>query len=140
MLPEHIKLEIVTPARQVLSEQVDAIQLPGKDGYLGILPGHAPLLTALGIGALSYLKGSTTRFLTIMEGYAEVLPERVIVLAEVSEKAEEIDVNRARQAADRAQKELTGGNLETDWHYQALALERALARQQVAGKSSGQRT
>jgi len=137
MLPEHIHLEVVTPSRQILSEKVEAIQLPGKDGYLGILPGHAPLLTALGIGELSYLSGSRTRFLTIMEGYAEVLPERVIVLADVSERGEEIDVNRARQAAGRAQKELSSGNLETDWLYQALALERALARQQVAAKSSG---
>ena len=136
MLPDHIHLEVVTPSRQVISEQVEAIQLPGKDGYLGILPGHAPLLTALGVGVLSYLSGSQTNFLTIMEGYAEVLPERVIVLAEVSERPQEIDVNRARQAADRAQKALSSGNVDTDWHYQALALERAMARQQAAGKHS----
>lgn len=136
MLPEHIHLEVVTPARQVLSEKVEAIQLPGQDGYLGILPGHAPLLTALGIGELSYLKGSQTRFITIMEGYAEVLPERVIVLAEISERAEEIDVNRAKRAAERAQKELSGGSMETDWRNQALALDRAMTRQHVATKTS----
>ena len=72
MLPEHIKLEVVTPARQVVSEQVDAIQLPGKDGYLGIFPATPRLLTALGIGALSYVQSGQTHYLTMIDGFAEV--------------------------------------------------------------------
>src|SRR5271170_2633204 len=107
MLPKDIKLEIVTPARQVLRETVESVELPGRTGYLGILPGHAPLLTELGIGELTYRKGGETRHLTVIEGYAEVLPERVIVLAEVSERAEEIDLGRAATAAERARDRLT---------------------------------
>lgn len=133
MLPEHIQLEIVTPARQVLREPVDMIELPGENGYLGILPGHAPLITELGMGELSYRRGGETHYLTVMEGFAEVLPERVIVLAEVSERAEEIDVQRARTAAERAQQRLAKpGAVEVDWQRAALSLQRALIRQQVA--------
>ena len=133
MLPEHLKLEIVTPAREVLRETVDSVELPGSNGYLGILPGHAPLMTELGIGELTYRKGSELRHLTVIEGYAEVLPERVIVLAEVSERAEEIDLLRAQNAEERARKQLEKiGSLEFDWTQASLALERALIRQQVA--------
>jgi len=135
MLPEHLKLEIVTPAREVLRETVDSVELPGSNGYLGILPGHAPLMTELGIGELTYRKGSELRHLTVIEGYAEVLPERVIVLAEVSERAEEIDLLRAQNAEERARKQLEKiGSLEFDWTQASLALERALIRQQVARK------
>ncbi len=135
MLPEHINLEIVTPARQVLRETVESVELPGKEGYLGILPGHAPLLTELGIGELTYRKGSETRHLTVIDGFAEVLPERVIVLAEVSERAEEINLERAITAAERARERLAkAGSLEIDWRRATLALERALIRQTVASK------
>src|SRR5580658_8808085 len=105
-LPESIELQVVTPARHILQETVDAVEVPGKEGYLGVLPGHAPLITELGIGTLAYRRGTETRFLAVVEGYAEVLPDRVIVLAEISEKAEEIDVNRTRAAQERAQADL----------------------------------
>jgi F-type H+-transporting ATPase subunit epsilon len=136
MLPEKIELEVVTPERHVLDEMVESIEMPGKDGYLGILPGHAPLLTELGIGILTYHKGAEIRRLTVVNGYAEVLPDRVIVLAEVSERAEEIDAQRARTAADRAQAELAkaAGLPEADWQAAAAALERALVRVDVASK------
>jgi F-type H+-transporting ATPase subunit epsilon len=139
MLPEHLKLEVVTPARRVLSETVDTIQLPGKNGELGILPGHAPLLTELGIGEMSYRMGGQVRYLTIIEGFAEVLPERVIVLAEVSERAEEIDISRAQTAAERAQSALekAASTPELDWRQASLALQRAIIRQQVAKKIGG---
>src|SRR6202044_1794108 len=101
-LPEAIELQIVTPERHVLQETVKAVEIPGKEGYLGILPGHAPLITELGIGVLMYRSDTETRYLSIVDGYAEVLPDRVIVLAEVSEPGEEIDVTRTRAAADRA--------------------------------------
>jgi F-type H+-transporting ATPase subunit epsilon len=136
MLPEHINLEVVTPARQVLRDTVESVEIPGKDGYLGILPGHAPLITELGIGELTYHKGNETRHLTVIEGFAEVLPERVIILAEVSERAEQIDVERANVAAERAREQLAkAGSLEGDWRLASLALDRALIRQTVARKS-----
>src|SRR5271169_2706770 len=123
-LPEKIELQVVTPERHILSEAVDSLEMPGKDGYLGILPGHAPLITELGVGILTYHKGSEVKRLTVVNGYAEVLPDRVIVLAEASERAEEIDVQRARSAADRAQAELAkaAGSPETDWQNAAAAL------------------
>src|ERR1700735_1801187 len=105
MLPEAIELQVVTPERHVLSENVQSLEMPAKDGYLGVLPGHAPLITLLGVGTLTYHKGGETRYLTVIDGFAEVLPDRVIVLAENSERAEEIDVARSRAALERAQAE-----------------------------------
>jgi len=136
MLPENIELEVVTPQRHVLDEKVESIEMPGKDGYLGILPGHAPLLTELGVGILTYHKGAEVKRLTVVNGYAEVLPDRVIVLAEASERAEEIDMQRAKAAADRAQSELTKatGSPETDWQSAAAALQRAQVRVDAASK------
>jgi F-type H+-transporting ATPase subunit epsilon len=135
-LPEAIELQIVTPQRHVLQETVDTVEIPGKEGYLGILPGHAPLITELGIGILAYRKGSENRFLTIVHGYAEVLPDRVIVLAEVSERAEEIDVERSRAAHERAQAELAKAGVGSDeWQREKLALDRALVRMQAAART-----
>jgi F-type H+-transporting ATPase subunit epsilon len=136
MLPEKIELEVVTPERFVLDQKVESIEMPGKEGYLGILPGHAPLLTELGVGILTYQKGAEVRRLTVVNGYAEVLPDRVIVLAEVSERAEEIDVQRARIAAERAQSELAKatGAPKRDWQSASAALQRALVRVEVASK------
>jgi F-type H+-transporting ATPase subunit epsilon len=133
MLPENIELEVVTPERHVLSESVQSVEMPGKDGYLGILPGHAPLITELGVGVLTYHKGAEVRYLTVMQGYAEVLPDRVIVLADLSERAEEIDLARVRSALDRAQAELAkAGSPEVDWQVASAALERATTRMQAA--------
>jgi F-type H+-transporting ATPase subunit epsilon len=136
MLPESIELEVVTPERHVLQKTVKAVEIPGKEGYLGILPGHAPLITELGIGVLMYRSDSETRYLSIVDGYAEVLPDRVIVLAEVSEPAEEIDVTRTRAAADRAKAEMAkAGAKDAEWDSANLALQRALVRLQAASKS-----
>jgi F-type H+-transporting ATPase subunit epsilon len=135
MLPENIELEIVTPERHLLHDTVQWVEIPGKEGYLGVLPGHAPLITELGIGVLNYRKGGEKRFLTIIDGYAEVLPDRVIVLAEVSERAEEINVVRSREAAEKAKAEIaktSTGNEE--WQRASLALQRALVRLQAAEK------
>src|ERR1700731_4984593 len=116
MLPENIELEVVTPQKHVLHDSVQSVEMPGKDGYLGILPGHAPLITELGVGLLTYHKGAEVRRLTVINGYAEVLPDRVIVLAECSERAEEIDQARVRSALDRAQAELAkAGSPDVDW-------------------------
>lgn len=135
MVAESLRLELVTPERQVAHEQVDEVQLPGIHGYLGILPGHAPLITELGLGELSYRKGKEVFYLSVMRGYAEVLGDRVIVLAEKAETAEEIDMERARAARDRAQKRLErGGDPDVDWVRATFALERAVLRLQVAAK------
>jgi F-type H+-transporting ATPase subunit epsilon len=132
-LPEAIELQIVTPERHVLQETVQSVEIPGKEGYLGILPGHAPLITELGVGILGYRKGSETKFVTVIQGYAEVLPDRVIVLAEISERAEEIDVARSKAAHDRAQAELAKHGVSGDeYDREKLALERALVRIQAA--------
>lgn len=138
MLPEKIELEVVTPQRLVLHEDVKSLELPGKDGYLGILPGHAPLITELGIGVLTYRTNGEAHLLTVMEGYAEVLPDRVIVLAEISERANEIDVERSRADMQKAQAELSkAGSPEVDWQQANVRLERALVRLQVASKGGG---
>lgn len=135
MLPENIELEVVTPERHVLTEKVESVEMPGRDGYLGILPGHAPLLTELGIGLLTYRKGDASKILTVIQGYAEVLPDRVVVLAELSERAEEIDVARAETAAAKAQAKLAqAAGKDGDAHNWSLALQRALVRLQAAGK------
>jgi F-type H+-transporting ATPase subunit epsilon len=136
MLPENIELEIVTPERHVLHETVQSVELPGKEGYIGVLPGHAPLLTELGIGALIYRKGKEMQYLAVLRGYAEVLPSRVIVLADACERAEEIDVERAKAAAERARTRMAKGmTSDVDWDRATYALNRALARQQAASKS-----
>jgi len=136
MLPQAIELQVVTPVRHVLEESVLAIEIPGKGGYLGVLPGHAPLITELGIGILAYRTASQTRYLTIINGYAEVLPDRVIVLAEISEKAEEIDVGRSRAARDRAQAQLERAAVGTQqWQQEQLAVERAMVRMGAAAKA-----
>jgi F-type H+-transporting ATPase subunit epsilon len=136
MLPENIELQVVTPERHVLQETVKSVEIPGKEGYLGVLPGHAPLITELGVGILSYRSNSDTRYLTVIDGYAEVLPDRVIVLAEISERAEEIDVSRTRAALDRAKAEVASTNVsDPQWERASLALQRALVRLQAASKT-----
>ena len=139
-LATEIELQVVTPQRHVLQETVQSVELPGKSGYLGVLPGHAPLLTELGIGILTYQKEGQPRFLTVAHGYAEVLPDRVIVLAEISERAEEIDVDRTRAARDRAQAELSKTPAgDAEWQNISAALERAMVRLQAASRVGGAR-
>lgn len=134
MASDALLLEVVTPERQVISESVSDVQLPGSNGYLGILPGHAPLITELGVGELSYRKGGETHAATVIRGFAEVLGERVIVLAEIGERAEEIDVERARAAKERAERRIGQPSPDMDWDRATFALERALIRLQVATK------
>ncbi len=130
-----IKLEIVTRERLLVEDTVDEVQVRGKDGYLGVLPGHAPLITELGTGVMSYKKGNTEYFLAIINGFAEVLPEQVTVLAEVAELAEEVDPERAKAARERAEQRLSkSGNTDIDWDRASSALQRALVRLQVAAK------
>ena len=141
MLPEAIELIVVTPERQLLRERVVEVQLPGADGYLGVLPGHAPLMTEIGIGELSYhdVTGKESAHLALVRGFAEVLPDRVTVLAETAERAEEIDLARAEAARARAQKRLASGDTNIDWDRASVALQRALIRIQVATKNRSAR-
>ena len=134
-----IQLVIVTPKRQLLRESVGEVQLPGANGYLGVLPGHAPLMTELGIGELTYpgAPGKEPVHLAILSGFAEVLPDRVTVLAETAEFAQEIDVARAEAARARAEKRLASGDTNIDWDRASVALQRALIRIQVAHKRRG---
>ena len=125
-------LRVVTPNRQVVSEDVAEVQAPGREGYLGILPGHAPLISILQAGELSYRHGQQTRRLAVSGGFLEVLPEQVTVLAETAERPEEIDIARAEAARERAEKRLRGGDGETDVRRATVALQRALIRLQVA--------
>jgi F-type H+-transporting ATPase subunit epsilon len=136
MLPEKMELEVVTPQRLVLHADVESVELPGRDGYIGVLPGHASLLTELGIGVLTYRANSRAHVLTVMEGFSEVLPDRVIVLAEVSERATEIDVERCKAALQRAQEQVAHtGSPDVDWKRAQSALQRALVRIEVASKA-----
>ena len=128
------KLEIVTPDKQVVADTAEELQLPGKRGYLGILPGHAPLITELDVGALSYRRAGKTVHLAIAWGFAEVLPDKVTILAEIAERAEEIDVARAQKAKDRAEDRLKKLEPGTDFPRASSALQRALTRLLVAGK------
>jgi F-type H+-transporting ATPase subunit epsilon len=138
MLPESIALEVVTPDRRVVQDAVEEVQVPGSQGYLGVLPGHTPLMTELGIGMLSYRKGTTTYYLTAIGGFVEVLADRVIVLAEQAERAEEIDVERAQKAMARARERLAKmHDPEVDWERAQASLERSLVRVQVAAKTGG---
>ena len=141
MLPESIELVIVTPERQLLRESVVEVTLPGAAGALGILPGHAPLITELGIGELTYrAKGaSEAGDLAVISGFAEVLGDRVTVLAETAERPEEIDVARAEEARKRAEQRLAtaSSDPDVDWSRAAVALQRSLIRIQVARKRHG---
>lgn len=129
-----ILLTIVTPDRSLVNEQVDELQIPGAGGYLGVLPGHAPLFTELKVGELSYRKGSSWTPLAVAWGFAEVLPDKVRVLAETAERAHEIDLERATRAKERAEERLRGSGNDIDYDRARVALERALIRIQVARK------
>ncbi|HEY1866364.1 MAG TPA: ATP synthase F1 subunit epsilon [Candidatus Acidoferrales bacterium] len=133
-LPDALMLEVATPEREVAREPVTEIQLPGLAGYLGILPGHTPLLTELGIGALSYRKEGKTAYVAVIGGVAEVLPGRVIVLADAAERSEEIDVEQARSSLAEAEKQLASSASDpaTDWDGVLKSVASAKARLEVA--------
>ena len=107
-MPDSLELEVATPERLLVREPASEVQVPGKNGYMGILPGHANLLSQLGIGVLDYVAGGHRRYLAVAGGFLEVVPGRVRVLADAAERAEEIDVARARAALERAQEQIGG--------------------------------
>jgi F-type H+-transporting ATPase subunit epsilon len=126
------QLEIVTPAKLLVKDEAEEAQIPGLSGYLGILPGHAPLLTELGVGVITYKASGTTHTLAVAWGFAEVLPEKVTILAEAAERPQEIDVDRAQKAKERAEQLLKSNNPELDYARAEDALQRAETRLNVA--------
>jgi F-type H+-transporting ATPase subunit epsilon len=134
-MADRFQLEIVTPEKKVVETAAEEVQIPGKNGYLGILPGHAPLITELSVGEITFREGATEQHLAVAWGFAEVLPNKVTILAESAERPREIDVDRARQAKERAEQRLTSGDPEVDVERAVDALRRAEARLEVASKN-----
>jgi len=135
MAENAIDLTIVTPERAVVHEEADELQIPGSDGYFGVLPGHAPLFSELKVGEVAYRKGNQWSFLAVAWGFVEVLPNQVRILAETAERAHEIDVERATRAKQRAEEQIARGGENTDYNVAMVALERAIIRIQVARKA-----
>jgi len=134
-LPTHIQLQIVSADRALVNEQVDEVEIPGSDGYFGVLPGHTPLLALLGAGELWYRQGQEKHYLLIAFGFAEVQPERVTILAQIAERADEVDVPRAQAALKRAQERLSNPPSDMDFERARIALLKALIRLQVASRA-----
>jgi F-type H+-transporting ATPase subunit epsilon len=135
-MPDSFQLEIVTPEKMVVREKAEEAQIPGRNGYLGVLPGHAPLITELGAGEISYSAGGQVHRFSVAWGFAEVLPDRVTVLAETVERADEIDVTRARESLSKAEESLKSAQTEEDFANATGKIRRAQARIEVAQKSS----
>jgi F-type H+-transporting ATPase subunit epsilon len=137
-LPTKITLEIVTPDRALVTAEVDEVNLPGSQGYFGVLPGHTPLLATLQVGELWYRIGQERHYFAIAFGFAEVLPDRVTVLAQIAEKAEEIDTARAEAAKRRAEERVARTatpQTELDFERARIAMMKSLIRLQVASRA-----
>ena len=133
-MPDSLELEVATPERSLVHEEVTEVQAPGKNGYLGILPGHAPLLAELGTGFLSFDAGAKRWYVAVHGGYLEILADRVRVLATAAERAEEIDVARAKAAFDRAQDQVIHPSLGAEPAAALHAMARAQARLDAAAQ------
>jgi F-type H+-transporting ATPase subunit epsilon len=135
-MADTFQLEIVTPEKKVVTTAAEEVQIPGKGGYLGILPGHAPLITELAVGEVTFrdASGSNEQRLAVAWGFAEVLPDKVTILAETAERPSEIDVARAREAKTRAEERLASGDTTVDVERALDALQRAESRLEVAAK------
>ena len=134
-IPSHFQLQIVSADRSLVNEQVDEVVIPGAEGYFGVLPGHTSLLATLQVGQLSYRQGQETHDLLIAFGFAEVQPDRVTILAEIAEKAEEIDVTRAEAARKRAEERLSKPPTDIDFERARIAMLKSLIRLQVASRA-----
>src|SRR5579862_1502063 len=134
-MADTLQLQIVTPDKRLVSDDVEQVEMPGLNGYLGILPGHAPLLTELGPGELSYLQGGKTSYLAVAWGFAEVLPDKVTILADAAERPEDIDVKRAQEAKARAEEALKQAAPDLDFDATLAALRRAEVRIEVAQRA-----
>jgi F-type H+-transporting ATPase subunit epsilon len=134
-IPDHLQLHIVSADRPLVNERADEVEIPGADGYFGVLPGHTPLLASLQVGELWYRQGQETHYLSIVFGFAEVQPDRVTILAEIAERADEIDAARAEAARRRAEERLARPLAEIDFERARVAMMKALIRLQVATRA-----
>jgi F-type H+-transporting ATPase subunit epsilon len=135
-IPQHLRLEFVTPERAIVHDDVDEVEVPGEAGYFGVLPGHAPTLAALQPGELWYRRGNEKYYAYVVRGFAEVLPDRVAILAQVAERAEDIDIQRAEAAKRRAEDRLARAQAaDLDAERARIALIRSLGRLNVAQRA-----
>src|SRR6185503_9169034 len=134
-LPTKLQLQIVSADRSLVNETVDEVVIPGFDGYFGVLPGHTPLLAVLQVGELWYRQGQEKHYVSIAFGFAEVLPDRVTILAQIAEKAEEIDPARAEAAKKRAEERVVSQTVDMDAERARISLMKALIRLQVATRA-----
>src|SRR5271170_5108821 len=135
-MADTFQLEIVTPEKMVVRDVAEEIQIPGKAGYLGVLPGHAPLISELAVGEITYRNGNTRHSLAVAWGFAEVLPDKVTILAETAERPGEIDASRAQAAKQRAEANLANSATEADFKRIEGDLKRADTRLEVATRKS----
>jgi|SRR3954468_4588106 F-type H+-transporting ATPase subunit epsilon len=133
-IPSSIELQIVTPESLLVKEQVDEVEIPGTEGYFGVLPGHTPMLASLSVGEMWYRKGQERIYLALANGFCEVLPDRVTILATLAERAHEIDVARAEEAKRRAEALLAQAK-DVDYDRARLALQKSIARLQVSSRA-----
>jgi F-type H+-transporting ATPase subunit epsilon len=131
-MSDTFQLEIVTPARLLVKDAAEEAQVPGVTGYLGILPGHAPLITELGVGEITYKASGATHILSVAWGFMEVLPDKVTILAEAAERPQEINIERAQKAKERAEQRLKSNDPKVDYTRAEDALQRADTRLSVA--------
>lgn len=136
-MASQLTLSIVTPERELVRVQADEVELPGSEGYFGVLPGHTPMLATLTVGRLTYRVGQDVRVLAIATGLAEVLPDAVTVLSRIAELAEDIDITRAEAARKRAEERLASKAADLDYERARQALDKALLRVQVASRARG---
>ncbi len=134
-LPTKLQLQIVSADKALVNETVDEVEIPGADGYFGVLPGHTPLLALLGAGEMWYRRGADTHHLVIAFGFAEVQPEAVTILAQIAERADEIDIARAEAAKRRAEERLAKPTMDMDFERARLSLLKSLIRLQVASRA-----
>ena len=134
-LPTKLQLQIVSADRSLLNETVDEVVIPGFDGYFGVLPGHTPFLAVLQVGELWYRQGQEKHYISIAFGFAEVLPDRVTILAQIAETADEIDLARAEAAKKRAEERLARPTVDMDAERARISLLKSLIRLQVATRA-----
>jgi F-type H+-transporting ATPase subunit epsilon len=134
-IPTKLQLQIVSADRSIVNETVDEVEVPGSEGYFGVLPGHTPLLALLGTGELWYRQGTEVHYVSISGGFAEVQPDRVTVLAQIAERADEIDIARAEAAKKRAEERLATPTTDMDFERARIAMMKSLIRLQVATRA-----
>lgn len=133
--PSKLRLQVVSAERSLVDAQVDEVEIPGAEGYFGVLPGHTPVLATLGAGELWYRVGQETTYLAVALGFAEILPDRVTILAQIAERPEEIDTARAEAAKKRAEERMNKPAVDVDFERARIAMMKSLIRLQVAARA-----